>query len=113
MCPTQDHAAKRQLLLVITPPVPATLRTMRAPLASTKAPQRSKVAMNAPAASIHHLTAAVVVLVWRAAEAATVATIIIMAIITVKELTATMVAPVFGVIMAGLSVETQYTRAHM
>ena len=41
------------------------------------------------------------------------ATIIIMAIITVKELTATMVAPVFGVIMAGLSLETQYTRAHM
>jgi hypothetical protein len=63
MCPAQDHAAKRQLLLVITPPVPATLRTMRAPPASSKAPQRSKVAMNAPAAFIHHLTAAVVVLV--------------------------------------------------
>jgi len=42
-----------------------------------------------------------------------VATIIIMAIIMVKELTATMVAPVIGVIVAGLSRETQYTRVHM
>jgi hypothetical protein len=96
MCPTQDHAPKRQLLLVITPPVLATLRTMHARLAITNLTQGNPVAFNAPPAIIHLHPGGLIVRVWLTVVAVTVAPMFAVIIVMVKELPAPVVAGALG-----------------